>query len=108
MPKLRFFDDLITRFFHLLQDQKANVAVIFALVMIPTMSIAVAASYWGAFAGASGAVPANVWEPAATRASVDALRKSFVNFIVLSCCEVFDSGVIRAALSGPGFFLPAD
>jgi len=37
MPKLRFFDDLITRFFHLLQDRKANVAVIFALVMIPTI-----------------------------------------------------------------------
>jgi Flp pilus assembly protein TadG len=37
MPKLRFFDDLTTRFFHLLQDRKANVAVIFALVMVPTI-----------------------------------------------------------------------
>jgi Flp pilus assembly protein TadG len=37
MPKLRFVDDLTTRFFHLLQDRKANVAVIFALVMVPTI-----------------------------------------------------------------------
>jgi Flp pilus assembly protein TadG len=37
MPKLRFVDDLTARFFHLLQDRKANVAVIFALVMVPTI-----------------------------------------------------------------------
>src|SRR6204780_4928245 len=37
MPKLRFANDLATRIFHLLRDRKANVAVIFALVMVPTI-----------------------------------------------------------------------
>jgi Flp pilus assembly protein TadG len=37
MPKLRFADDLTTRVFRFLRDRKANVAVIFALVMVPTI-----------------------------------------------------------------------
>src|SRR5580692_2314442 len=37
MPKLRFADDLTTRVFRFLGDRKANVAVIFALVMVPTI-----------------------------------------------------------------------
>src|ERR1700723_21995 len=37
MPKLRFANDLATRIFRFLGDRKANVAVIFALLMVPTI-----------------------------------------------------------------------
>jgi len=37
MPKLRFANFLTARIFHLARDRKANVAVIFALVMVPTI-----------------------------------------------------------------------
>ena len=37
MPKLQFANGLKTRILHLLRDRKANVAVIFALVMVPTI-----------------------------------------------------------------------
>ena len=37
MPKFRFADYLTARIFHLLRDRRANVAVIFALVMVPTI-----------------------------------------------------------------------
>jgi Flp pilus assembly protein TadG len=37
MPKLRFANFLTVRIFRLVRDRKANVAVIFALVMVPTI-----------------------------------------------------------------------
>ena len=37
MPNFRFVNCLTARIFHLLRDRKANVAVMFAVMMVPTI-----------------------------------------------------------------------